>query len=112
MSTATLSSRRSPSRISEYLDTSRLDLARTKMGTIMIYDQDNTYPIDDHGWIQKKDACVGTGPTTRVKPYTKEYLPLLETPRSEGTSPYYPGFHPRVRIPNEFAQRRRGAGAG
>ena len=105
------SSNRAPSRISEYIDTSRLDLARTKMGTIMIYDQNNTHPIDDRGWITKKDASTSTGPTTRVKPYTKNDLPLLNTPRSEGTTPYYPGFRPRVRIPNEFVTRTRNEGS-
>ena len=96
--------RRTPSRISEYLDTSRLDLSRTKMGTIMIYDNDNTYPIDDRGWVQKSDKSTSTGPTTRVKAYLKQDLPLLQTPRSAGAMPYHAeAGRPRVRIPNEFA---------
>jgi len=111
-STSTISSRRAPSRISEYLDTSRLELARTKMGTIMIYDKDGTMPIDDRGWVRKKDACVGTGPVTKVKAYLDNDLPLLGTPRSDGTDLFAGGgvgsLRPRVRIPNEFAPRTNG----
>jgi hypothetical protein len=79
-----------------------MDLSRTKMGTIMIYDKDNTYPIDDRGWVRKKDVSTSTGPTTRVKAYVQNDLPLLQTPRSEGTA-NYGGKGSRVRISNEFA---------
>ena len=91
LSSASLSRRRRvPGRVSEYLDTSRLDMARTKRyGILMVPDFADKHPIDVGGWTQKRDAATNTTPTTRIVPYSGSgNLPLLETPRSIGTQPY------------------------
>ena len=87
-----MSRRRVPGRVSEYLDTSRLDLARTKRyGILMVPDFEDKHPIDVGGWVSKRNAATNTAPATRVVAYRKDGggdLPLLHTPRSFGTQPY------------------------
>ena len=97
--------RRIPGRVSEYLDTSRLDLARTKRyGILMVPDFEDEHPIDVGGWVSKRDAATNTAPATRLVAFRRNGsgngsgsgsgsgsggdLPLLHTPRSFGTQPY------------------------